>query len=144
MKTLFGTLLLCIGCHLTAAGSRQMIVQVAGEITVVTFLDAVVGGLPFLSIPLLLAVGIVSVLRHSLGQVRAVAFQLPLILIVPLIPFAVYASMVDLTYTTGSRTDATVLQSLARSNGLVLTLGCITTAIGLYLLLQARNTKRRG
>lgn len=101
MKPLIATLSILVGCYFAAYSGRLLVLRNAGHTSLFKALDAVTGYLPYLSIAILLIVGIAAILRNAVGQSRALAIKLPLTLIIAVIPFAIHMAMYTLTYSPG-------------------------------------------
>jgi len=142
VKTLLETLSICTGIYFAAYSGRLLVLRDAGHTSLFKFLEAVTGYLPFLSVGVLLTVGIIAVLRESNGKPCAIAVKVPLILIIALVPQAVHMAMYSLTYTTGASPQRTLYGSLSRSEWLIFLVGFLLLGVGTFLLLRVRKKRQ--
>src|SRR5881392_4076953 len=133
MRILIATLCFCLGLYFTAATGSGIILRTAGHTPLFTLLEALTGYLPYVSVAILIIVGIVAVLRNVVGQPRALVVKLPLTLIIALIPLAVHMATYSLTYSTGPAPQRTLWGSLSKSEWAVFLVGCLLIGIGIFL-----------
>jgi len=138
MKTLFGSLSICVGFYLATYSGRLIVLRSIGHSRLFALLDWLMGCSPFASIAILLLVGIAVVLKNADGQPRTLIVKLPLTFLVAVIPLAVHLAMIKLTYSVDSPPPK-LWETLSVSEWIILVLGCFLIGMGVFLLVRTRN-----
>ena len=137
MKSLIGTLLIVLGCYFASYSFRLIVLRNAGPTSLFKVLNVVTGYLPYLSIGILLVVGIASVLKSPRMQFRALAMKLACSLIVAVVPIGIHIAMFSFTYS-GAAAPQTELGPLSPAEWMILILGIFLIVAGsLFLRLRS-------
>ena len=97
------------------------------------------GYLPFISIVLLLLIGVITLLKSAIGQPQSILLKSMLTLVIALVPFAVHMAMYQLTYSAGPIPTPKMLGALSIAEWLILLLGFVLAGVGFSLFLRAKN-----
>ena len=139
MRTTVATLLGILGLYFATSAGTVIVVRSAGHTALFKVLDTVTGYLPVVGPALLLGIGFTTALRGTPPGSRSLLVKLVLILVLAAVPFLVHMGTFALTYTAGAPPLRTMWGPLSVSEWLVMVLGCVLIASGVFLFLRAPN-----
>jgi len=120
MNAILRCLIFYLGCYLTLFSGRLIFLRWLGYTLVFRLVDATFGFLPFIGVPALLVIALVTTNKHDWGAYEAV--KIPIVILATLSPLIIHTVMCGVTYFINPPTRWWVLSF---DEWLALLVGCV-------------------
>ena len=137
VNILFCTLPICVGVYLSALSGRLLFLRSSGHSKMFTGLDWLMATSPWISVLVLLSVGIFSASGWFDGKTRSYLIKIPLLVLTSVTPLAVHLLIVKVTYAVDAPPPK-LFGLLSFLEWVVLFSGAVLIGIGVFLLVRYR------